>query len=394
MSPAIAGRLSVVQGDITSLDVEAIVNAANPSLLGGGGVDGAIHRRAGPGLLAECRALGGCPAGEARLTAGHGLRARHVIHAVGPRWRGGSHGEADLLASCYRESLRLAASIGAASVAFPCLATGSYGYPPDQAGAIAVSTVAGWLAGNELPARVVFCCFTAGDTQLYRVLLDALDEPPSPAPSAFAGALASIRWLTAAESPFGIPVMDCREFAASMISATAAPGVAERFLDLRLDDGARLRGTDPADAHAMPAGLSYRTTAPWLPGPLFRAAVMEEKWDLSLHDDTLFCSRSWTGSLEFRARLSLRPGRVDISSVVAAGTHAAHGEAYAVAVVDYLVRSHALGLDVPHPLPPAEAQAAHDVQQMAFLSFSLYGRRGRYGTFADPARLPLTRAAG
>lgn len=141
--------LEVWQGDITQLDVDAIVNAANSSLLGGGGVDGAIHRAAGPELLAECRTLGGCPTGQARLTRGYRLPARHVIHTVGPVWHGGASGEAELLASCYRASLQLAAEHGLHSVAFPAISCGVYGYPVPAALAIACETVATWLQSHE-----------------------------------------------------------------------------------------------------------------------------------------------------------------------------------------------------------------------------------------------------
>lgn len=133
--------IRVWQGDITTLAVDAIVNAANASLLGGGGVDGAIHRAAGPGLLAECHGLGGCPTGQARITGGHGLRARHVIHAVGPVWHGGGRGEDDLLASAYRESLALAREHGLTTLAFPAISTGIYGFPADRAARIAVRTI-------------------------------------------------------------------------------------------------------------------------------------------------------------------------------------------------------------------------------------------------------------
>jgi O-acetyl-ADP-ribose deacetylase (regulator of RNase III) len=141
--------ITVWQGDITTLAVDAIVNAANSSLLGGGGVDGAIHRAAGPGLLDECRALGGCPTGEARITAGHDLPARHVIHTVGPVWKGGQAGEPALLAACYRNSLDLAEAAGARSVAFPAISTGVYGYPADEAATIALRTLRDWLAGRD-----------------------------------------------------------------------------------------------------------------------------------------------------------------------------------------------------------------------------------------------------
>lgn len=141
--------ITVWQGDITTLAVDAIVNAANSTLLGGGGVDGAIHRAAGPGLLDECRTLGGCPTGEARITAGHGLPARHVIHTVGPVWKGGQAGEPALLAACYRNSMDLAEAAGARSVAFPAISTGVYGYPADEAATIALCALRDWLAGRD-----------------------------------------------------------------------------------------------------------------------------------------------------------------------------------------------------------------------------------------------------
>ena len=151
-------RLSIHRGDITKLDVDAIVNAANYSLLGGGGVDGAIHRAAGPELLAECRTLGGCPTGEARITRGYRLPARHVIHTVGPVWRGGAQGEPELLASCYRNSLLLALENGAHTVAFPAISCGVYGYPPEQAAPIAVQEVARFVRDHPEIDRVIFSC--------------------------------------------------------------------------------------------------------------------------------------------------------------------------------------------------------------------------------------------
>ncbi len=161
-------RITVTEGDITRLEVDAIVNAANTSLLGGGGVDGAIHRAAGPGLLDECRRLGGCPTGEARITGGYNLPARHVIHAVGPVYRDGLSGEPELLRSSYESSLKLAAEAGVASIAFPCISTGVYGYPKSEACEIAAATVEEWLSSHDLPASVVFCCFDETSAGLYR----------------------------------------------------------------------------------------------------------------------------------------------------------------------------------------------------------------------------------
>jgi O-acetyl-ADP-ribose deacetylase (regulator of RNase III) len=154
-----AARIEIVVADITALDLDAIVNAANSSLLGGGGVDGAIHDGAGPDLLAECRTLGGCATGAAKITRGYRLPARHVIHTVGPVWRGGGSGEDDLLASCYRASLTLATDRRLASIAFPAISTGIYRFPADRAAGIAVATVTGALAGAPGLQRVVFCCF-------------------------------------------------------------------------------------------------------------------------------------------------------------------------------------------------------------------------------------------
>jgi O-acetyl-ADP-ribose deacetylase (regulator of RNase III) len=171
----------VVTGDITALDLDAIVNAANSSLLGGGGVDGAIHRAAGPELVHECRLLGGCRTGQAKITRGYRLKARHVIHTVGPVWRGGTSGEPDLLASCYRQSLDVARTAGVRSIAFPAISTGIYGYPLAAAAEVATATVAGFL--DEEPRvidRILFVCFGPEAAAIFRQRLDEVaPSPPS-----------------------------------------------------------------------------------------------------------------------------------------------------------------------------------------------------------------------
>lgn len=164
-------RMTVVEGDITTLKVDAIVNAANNALLGGGGVDGAIHRAAGPDLLAECRELGGCGTGDAKITAGYRLPAVHVIHTVGPVWQGGAEEEDRLLARCYRRSLEVAVANGLRSVAFPAISTGVYGFPAERAAEIAVATVASLLADEPSISRVVFCCFGEASAELHRQAL-------------------------------------------------------------------------------------------------------------------------------------------------------------------------------------------------------------------------------
>ena len=163
--------IRAVRGDITTLAVDAIVNAANSSLLGGGGVDGAIHRAAGPELLEECRTLGGCDTGDAKLTRGYRLPANYVIHTVGPVWHGGRNGEADLLASCYRRSLEIAMGQELQSIAFPSISTGVFGYPIEPAAAVAITTVRDVLSRGSSLTDVIFCCFSSSDLGVYKRLL-------------------------------------------------------------------------------------------------------------------------------------------------------------------------------------------------------------------------------
>ena len=164
-------KIEVVEGDITKCDVDAVVNAANSSLLGGGGVDGAIHRAAGPEMLVECRALNGCRTGNAKITKGYRLTARHVIHAVGPMWNGGRSGEDALLAGCYRNSLQLAVDNRLASIAFPAISTGVYRFPLERAAGIAVTTTLNFLAEHPELERVLFVCFDSRTAEIYRRLL-------------------------------------------------------------------------------------------------------------------------------------------------------------------------------------------------------------------------------
>jgi len=170
------GRVQVIQGDITHQKVDAIVNAANNSLLGGGGVDGAIHRAAGPELLKECRTLGGCETGDAKMTRGYNLPARWVIHTVGPIWRGGMHGEDDLLANCYRNPLLLARAHRIQSIAFPSISTGIYGFPVERASRIAAREISGFLEKNSIPETVFFICFDQHTAEFYTAAFAAVEN--------------------------------------------------------------------------------------------------------------------------------------------------------------------------------------------------------------------------
>ena len=172
-------NLRAIKADITTLQVDVIVNAANSKLLGGGGVDGAIHRAAGPELLEACRALGGCSAGNAKLTKGFLLPAKHVVHAVGPVWQGGKQNEPELLASCYRRALELATVVGAKTIALPCISTGVYSYPVNQAARIAVAQVRAYASENDELEEVIFCCFSDKDLAAYEALLQSPARSPA-----------------------------------------------------------------------------------------------------------------------------------------------------------------------------------------------------------------------
>jgi O-acetyl-ADP-ribose deacetylase (regulator of RNase III) len=174
---SVSNRITIITGDITQQRVDAIVNAANTTLLGGGGVDGAIHRAAGPELLAECRTLGGCATGQAKITRGYKLPAKWVIHTVGPVWRDGNHSEDELLASCYRSCFALVEQHGIKTVAFPCISTGAYGFPMDRAARIAIHETKSFLEQNRLVGKVILVCFGASALEIYNVALHEIGLP-------------------------------------------------------------------------------------------------------------------------------------------------------------------------------------------------------------------------
>jgi O-acetyl-ADP-ribose deacetylase len=227
------GRLLVVEGDVTEQEVDAMVNPANPTLLGGGGADGAIHRAAGPGLREECRALGGCRTGEAKITGGYRLPARFVIHTVGPVWRGGGEGEDDLLAACYRSSLRLAGERGLTSIAFPAISTGAYGFPFLRATRIAVGTILETLPDTPTIEIVVFVCHGEEAAGIYRRVIASLlpRKPGPPAPSRPPAAGDDLRdghardrveaHLITIESAYGIRIANFAEVVDRIAGATA-----------------------------------------------------------------------------------------------------------------------------------------------------------------------------
>lgn len=212
----------------------------------------------------------------------------------------------------------------------------------------------------------------------------ATPPPPPPPPPAEADPLAEVGWVTATKNPFGVDVLDCRAFSSSMVATTPDPKVAETFAKLRRSKGEEHRGAPPEQEAICPCDLRYVHRGDVEDGPLFKAEVMEDKWDIYLYDNYLYFARSWTGSLEYRARITFNGHEAHVVAVEARRELVEGDPGYAVAAVDFLIRSHLYGQPIPHPLPRS---AGEDPRQLALLSFSMYGRKGLFGTFADTTRI-------
>lgn len=215
------------------------------------------------------------------------------------------------------------------------------------------------------------------------------DPPPPPPPPAGQDALAEVGWVSATKNPFGVDLLDCRAFSGSMIATTKDPKVAESFTMLRRSKGEEHRGAPPEQEAICPCDLRYAHSGDVEDGPLFKAESMEDKWDIYLYDNYLYFARSWTGTLEYRARITFDGQEAHVVAVEARRELVEDDPAYAVAAVDFLIRSHLYGQPIPHPLPRA---AGEDPRQLALLSWSMYGRKGLYGTFADTTRIRMPKS--